>query len=103
MKIQHLRFFSAVIDLGGVSKAAERLRLSQPTVSAGLKALELDLGHALFRRDDGRRLRPTAKALEFHRNVVEILRQCDAASAMFRTEEERSPSLRVGVLPTIAG
>jgi DNA-binding transcriptional LysR family regulator len=40
MKLQHLRFFIAVVDCGGVVRAAERLRISQPSISAGLKALE---------------------------------------------------------------
>jgi DNA-binding transcriptional LysR family regulator len=38
MKRQHLRFFVAAVDCGGVVKAAERLRVSQPAASAGLKA-----------------------------------------------------------------
>src|SRR5690349_19161718 len=103
MKIQHLRFFAAVIDCGGVVKAAERLRVSQPAVSAGLKALEQELGQSLFERArGGRRLRPTSKAMRFHRDAVEILRQCDAARAQFGTTEPRPARLRIGVLQTIA-
>ena len=48
MKLQHLRFFIAVVDGGGVVRAAERLRISQPSISAGLKALEEELGQSLF-------------------------------------------------------
>ncbi|WP_163113412.1 helix-turn-helix domain-containing protein, partial [Acinetobacter baumannii] len=66
-------------------KAAERLRVSQPAVSAGLKALEIELGHPLFERSDsGRRQRPTDRAMRFHRDVLDILRQCDEARAKFR-------------------
>jgi DNA-binding transcriptional LysR family regulator len=103
MKIQHLRFFVAVVDCGGVVRAAERLRISQPSISAGLKALQEELGQPLFRRQGaGRSLRPTPKALRFYRDAREILRQCDVARARFTTDEPRVSKLRIGVLQTIA-
>ena len=103
MKIQHLRFFIAVVDSGGVVRAAERLRISQPSISAALKALEEELGQPLFRRrGTGRSLRPTPKALRFYGDASEILRQCDAARARFTTEEPRPVKFRIGVLQTVA-
>jgi DNA-binding transcriptional LysR family regulator len=102
MKIQHLRFFAAVVDCGGVVKAAERLHVSQPAVSAGLKTLEQELGQPLFERTGGRRLRPTSKAIDFHQHALEILRQCDVARARFRSPESKSTKLRLGVLQTVA-
>jgi DNA-binding transcriptional LysR family regulator len=103
MKIQHLRFFIAVVDCGGVVRAAERLRMSQPSISAGLKALEEELGQPLFRRRGaGRSLRPTPKALRFYADAREILRHCDVARARFTNDEHRPSKLRIGVLQTIA-
>jgi LysR family hydrogen peroxide-inducible transcriptional activator len=103
MKIQHLRFFVSTVDCGGIVKAAERLRVSQPAVSAGLKALEQELGKPLFERKGPRRsTRPTAKAVEFHKEAVEILRKCEAARAQFRRKETQAPKLRIGVLKTIS-
>src|SRR5262245_31530789 len=99
MKIQHLRFFVAVVDCGGVVRAAERLRISQPSISAGLKTLEEELGQPLFRRaGTGRSLRPTLKALRFYGDAREILRKCDVARARFTTDEPRPNKLRIGVL-----
>jgi DNA-binding transcriptional LysR family regulator len=103
MKIQHLRFFAAVVDCGGVVKAAERLSVSQPAVSAGLKALEHELGQPLFERAAaGRRLHPTSRALVFHQDALDILRKCEAARAQFQLKEVRPAKLRVGILQTIA-
>lgn len=103
MKLQHLRFFIAVVDCGGVVRAAERLRISQPSISAGLKALEEELGQTLFRRQGaGRSLLPTPKALRFYDDAREILRQCNVARARFKTNEPRLRKLRIGVLQTIA-
>ena len=85
MKLQHLRFLTAVVDYGGVIKAAERLHLSQPSISAGLKALERELGQPIFDRSTpaNRTLRLTPAGRRFYRNALEILRQCDAARADF--------------------
>jgi len=103
MKLQHLRFFVSTVDCGGVVKAAERLRVSQPAVSAGLKALEQELGKPLFeRKGPGRGTRLTAKAIEFHKEAVEILRKCEAARSQFRRKEAQAPKLRIGVLQTIS-
>lgn len=100
MKMQHLRYFTAVVDHGGVIRAAERLHVTQPTVSAGLKALEEDLGCALFERA-GARLRLTPAGVRFHRRSEEILRQCDLARAEVQGTGEL-PALRLGMLNTLA-
>lgn len=103
MKIQHLRFFVTVIEAGGVGKAADQLRLSQPTISAGLKALELELGQPLFRRAGGRRSDPTPRALEFYDSAADILQRCDEARRRFSKVSPKPARLRVGALPTLPG
>jgi LysR family transcriptional regulator, transcriptional activator of nhaA len=50
LNFHHLRYFWTVARKGGVSKAAEELRVSQPSISAQLKLLEESLGQKLFRR-----------------------------------------------------
>jgi LysR family transcriptional activator of nhaA len=50
LNYHHLRYFWTVAREGGVSKAAAKLRLSQPTVSAQVKRLEDALGQRLFER-----------------------------------------------------
>jgi LysR family transcriptional regulator, transcriptional activator of nhaA len=46
----HLYYFMVIAELGSVSKAAEKLRLGQPTLSAQLKQFEDHLGVKLFER-----------------------------------------------------
>ena len=103
MKVQHLRYFTAVVDCGSVTSAARRLNVSQPTLSHGIKALEQELGEALFDRVGGRRrVLPTTKALAFYERAREILRQCDSASQEFRSGVARPSIRRLGVMRTLA-
>ncbi|WP_443080537.1 LysR family transcriptional regulator [Streptomyces sp. PTD5-9] len=50
VEIRHLRAFLAVADAGNVTRAAARLRLTQPAVSRTLAALERSLGVRLVDR-----------------------------------------------------
>lgn len=51
MEIRQIRAFLAVIREGNFSRAAERLNLTQPSLSARIHHLEQSLGEKLFRRD----------------------------------------------------
>jgi len=55
LNFHHLRYFWVVAREGSVSRAAKKLRLTQPTVSEQLRELQDRLGEPLFRRD-GRNL-----------------------------------------------
>ena len=71
MEIDQIKTFLAVATFGGFHRAAEGLRISQPAVSARIKALEESLGTSLFARsrsgltlsEAGRILRPYAEEL----------------------------------------
>jgi len=58
LNYHHLLYFWTVVREGGISKAAEKLRLSQPTISAQIRQLEESLGERLFQKQ-GRTLVPT--------------------------------------------
>ncbi|GFK92950.1 HTH-type transcriptional regulator CysL [Fundidesulfovibrio magnetotacticus] len=61
MEFHHLRTFVAVAEEGNLSRAAERLNLSLPAVSAHVKSLEEELGVSLFNRS-ARGMEPTGAA-----------------------------------------
>ena len=50
LNYHHLLYFWTVAREGGISKAAEKLRLSQPTISAQVRMLEDAIGERLFQR-----------------------------------------------------
>jgi DNA-binding transcriptional LysR family regulator len=93
----------AVVDFGGVIKAAERLHLSQPSISAGLKSLEDELGGPLFDRTGPakRPLRLTPAGRRFYRRALEILSKCETARAEFAGEPTEIARMRVGTLDTL--
>src|SRR5690242_7798280 len=50
LNYHHLRYFHTVAREGGLRRAAEKLGVSQPSISAQLRLLEESLGEPLFRR-----------------------------------------------------
>ena len=66
------KFFLAICRCGNMTKAAENLYISQPSLSSRLKTLEREIGQALFYRHKGGRetvLTPIGE--EFYRLAVE--------------------------------
>lgn len=71
LNYHHLLYFWTVVREGGISKAAARLRLSQPTVSAQVRQLEEAFGERLLQRQ-GRGVALTDAGRLVHRYADEI-------------------------------
>ena len=64
MELRVLRYFVEAARLGNITKAAENLHVTQPTMSRQLKDLEAELGESLFERTScAIRLTPAGKLL----------------------------------------
>ncbi len=98
MNIQQIRYFLAIVDCGSFSKAAARVYVTQPTLSAGIKALEEEFGAALFLRDNRRVVLTEAgeKVLPHARAAYQAL---EAARKALLVSDQAS-SLRLGMLNT---
>lgn len=59
MEIRQLEYFVAVVEDGNFTRAAARVHVTQPGVSAQIRRLERELGYELLDRS-GRTVRPTA-------------------------------------------
>jgi DNA-binding transcriptional LysR family regulator len=58
MEIRQLEYFVTVVEEAGFTRAAERLHVAQPGISAQIRRLERELGQELLDRS-GRSVRPT--------------------------------------------
>ena len=104
MQLTHrqIEVFRAVMVAGHVTRAAEALHTSQPTVSRELARLEQVLGLALFERVKGR-LRPTVRALalleEVELSYVGLDRIAATAASLRDFSQGR---LQLATLPALA-
>ena len=97
LNYHHLRYFWAVAKEGGLTKAAAKLHVSQPTISAQIQALEGVLGEKLFRRA-GRNLALTdagQQALSYAEEIFSIGQ--DLLNAMKQRPTSRPLRLNLGV------
>jgi DNA-binding transcriptional LysR family regulator len=68
-----LLVFDALLEEGTLTRTGQRLRLSQPTISAALAKLRLALGDELFVRANGA-MQPTARALSLRPVIASVLK-----------------------------
>lgn len=99
---RHVEVFRALMLSGSVTRAAELLHTSQPTVSRELARLEQVLQMNLFDRVRGR-LRPTVRALllrdEVERSYLGLERIASTAASLRQFAEGR---LDIACLPALA-
>lgn len=99
MDLYQIRYFLAVADTGSFTKAAERCFVSQPTLSAGIRKLEDQLGAKLFDRGArqaaltaaGSRLLPRARTIQHEMSAL----RTDL------TPERPAERLRLGLLQSL--
>lgn len=99
MDLYQVRYFLTIAETGTFSRAAERLYLSQPSLSTGIKKLEQELGVTLFERG-GRRTVLTAAGRSFLEKATVIMEQYQAALHELKGFDDQ-PILRIGVLSTM--
>ncbi|MFI7104232.1 LysR family transcriptional regulator [Streptomyces sp. NPDC050161] len=103
MEIRQLRYFLAIADAGTFTAAAERLRISQPGLSASIRALEHRLGTALLVRGR-KRVELTEAGRELYVGARRALAALEATESQIRCGPGVTKStLPVGAIPSFAG
>lgn len=95
MELRVLRYFLMVVQEKNISKASERLHVSQPTVSRQLKELEDELGTTLFERGN-RTIQLTTDGEYFANQARQILSLTDKTLANIHQAKDISGSVFVG-------
>jgi DNA-binding transcriptional LysR family regulator len=99
---RRLRYFLAVAEEGGVTRAAERLGVAQPSLSQALRAFEAELEVELFHRV-GRGMRLSTAGRQLVGPARQILRAMDdARDAIAGATELRTGTLELATLATLA-
>ncbi len=102
LNYHHLYYFMTIAELNSISKAAEKLLLGQPTLSAQLKQFEDSLGVQLFERQHKKLILTEhgKVALEYARNIFKM------GGEMYEALHDRlKPSkinIQLGALDSIA-
>jgi LysR family nitrogen assimilation transcriptional regulator len=101
MEFRSLRYFVQIAELGSITAAAQRLRVSQPSLTRHLHKLEEDLGVALFVRAH-RGVELTAAGHSLLERGTRILGDVDRVGRELRLEsDEPSGKVVLGITPTL--
>lgn len=95
MELRVLRYFLMVVQEKNISKAAERLHVSQPTISRQLKELETELTTTLFERGS-RTIQLTPDGEYLANQARQILSLSDKTFANIHQEKDIHGSVFIG-------
>jgi DNA-binding transcriptional LysR family regulator len=94
MSLPQIRYFVAVAEEGHVGRAARRLRIAQPPLSRQIRALEAELGTALFARTPrGMDLLPPGRVfLDHAKSILAGVEEARRAVLVTRVDPASSPA-----------
>ena len=101
MELRHLRYFIAVAEELNFSRAAERLRLAQPSLSTQIRNLEDELGIRLLERDRNRVSLTDAGSVFLTEAKAVLRRAALAVARAHEAAEGHSGELHIGAISTL--
>lgn len=101
MQIELIETYLDLMESRSFNRTAERLNLTQSTVSHRMKALEAVLGRPLFARNKGG-TQPTAAGLRFHDHAKAIQHQWREAARAVESAGAYERSMRIGLQHDLA-
>jgi len=101
MKLDDLRALIAFVDHGSVSRAAQRLHVSQPALTRRLQRLEASFGGKLLDRST-RPPRVSAFGLHVCERARAVLRETAALRELAADDGEPQGVLRIGAVPSVS-
>lgn len=99
-RLSQLSYFCEVCRTGSVTRAAENLHITQPSVSAALRGLEMSYGVTLFHREK-KQLILTREGEQLYEGAKKLLEQAESLDTQMHRLSQRAPVIRIGVSPMI--
>ncbi len=96
MKLLQMKYFQTVCRYGSITKAAEELFVSQPTISFCIKELESEFGVRLFHRRHNR-LQLTVEGSYFLDKINYILQSVDALAVQMKNMGNNRNHVKIAV------
>ncbi len=98
MTIRQLEIFTAIVETGRFTTAAQKMYVAQPSVSQQIRLLEEELGERLFVRLKNRKVHLTEAGRLLHAHAEAILRQCQVARMEIAAlTKEPTEQIRIGI------
>lgn len=95
MELRVLKYFLAIVREESITKAAESLHVTQPTLSKQLMELEEELGHKLFIRSN-RKITLTDEGRYLYQKAREIMDLVDKTTSALNSREDVSGDIYIG-------
>lgn len=102
MELRVLKYFLAAVEENNITRAAELLHITQPTLSRQLIELEEELGTVLFTRGK-RSLTLTDDGIRFKQRAEEIVELADRTFREFSEKDNISGVISIGATEAVGG
>ena len=94
MNIQQLRYVVAIANSGTFREAAEKMYVSQPSLSISVRDLEKELGFKIFRRTSSGTFL-TRRGMEFYEKAQELVKGFDVFQNQYANPEEEKDEFSI--------
>lgn len=94
MNIQQLRYVVAIANSGTFREAAEKMYVSQPSLSIAVRELEKELGFKVFRRTSSGTFL-TRRGMEFYEKAQELVKGFDVFQNQYANPEEEKAEFSI--------
>ena len=94
MNIQQLRYVVAIANSGTFREAAEKMYVSQPSLSISVRDLEKELGFMIFRRTSSGTFL-TRRGMEFYEKAQELVKGFDVFQNQYANPEEEKKEFSI--------
>ena len=94
MNIQQLRYVVAISNSGTFREAAEKMYVSQPSLSISVRDLEKELGFKIFRRTSSGTFL-TRRGMEFYEKAQELVKGFDVFQNQYANPEEEKKEFSI--------